>query len=427
MLRWIFLCFVFVRFVTALDEQWNQFGSSADGQFVVAISMRNGIYVSQDYGHTWMHRGQIELCMWPCRHGAVAVSSEGRQMLVVSGSKDRIHRSEDYGSTWMEISSNSTAYRAAAAGKDGRLLYVGTPGSIWKSSDSGETWTKLTGTSGLEWWGLTTSADGSKVAGFTRENYHCTCCGCGAIWVSWDSGLSWTQGGADGSFWDITATGDFTRLWVATRRSLDTASVWLSSDSGRRWTERLVSSSQGSHAASELGIAASRDGGTLAIVFEELGYYPGWLYLSFDYGLTWAPSSFDGSSGCTHVAVSEDGLWMVSGGVFGPPFISFDAGDSWRAGQLGSSTTTATDTTVTTTTTEAFLMANNSNSTTTSTTTTTTFRSSSTTVRSFTTTDGTSTTWVTSTTSTAEEETDTTTGNFPCQYVLVLCSLLLSP
>jgi len=45
------------------------------------------------------------------------------------------------------------------------------------------------------------------------------------------------------------------------------------------------------------------------------GYYPGWLYLSFDYGLTWAPSSFDGSSGCTHVAVSEDGLWMVSGGV----------------------------------------------------------------------------------------------------------------
>jgi len=33
-------------------------------------------------------------------------------------------------------------------------------------------------------------------------------------------------------------------------------------------TERLVSSS---HAASELGIAASRDGKTLAIVFEELG------------------------------------------------------------------------------------------------------------------------------------------------------------
>ena len=36
--------------VAALDEQWNQFGSSADGQFVVAISMRNGIYVSWNVG-----------------------------------------------------------------------------------------------------------------------------------------------------------------------------------------------------------------------------------------------------------------------------------------------------------------------------------------------------------------------------------------
>ena len=49
----------------------------------------------------------------------------------------------------------------------------------------------------------------TSLQGFTRENYHCTCCGCGAIWVSWDSGESWTQGGADGSFWDITATGSF--------------------------------------------------------------------------------------------------------------------------------------------------------------------------------------------------------------------------
>lgn len=417
-----FLCFVLVILVrvAALDEQWNQFGSSADGQFVVAISMRNGIYVSQDYGRTWMHRGQIELCMWPCRHGAVAVSSDGRQMVVVSGSKDHIHRSEDYGSTWLELSAETSTFRAAAAAKDGQMLFVGTAGSIWKSSDSGGTWIELSGTSGLSWWGLTTSADGSKVAGFTRENYHCTCCGCGAIWVSLDSGESWTQPAADGSFWDITATGDFTRLWVATRRSLETASVWLSSDSGSRWTERLVSSS---HAASELGIAASRDGKTLAIVFEELGYYPGWLYLSFDYGLTWAPSSFDGSSGCTHVAVSEDGLWMVSGGVFGPPFVSFDAGDSWTAGQLGSSTTTVTDTTATKTTTEAFLMVNNSNTTQTTTTATTTFRSTT----FSTTTDGTSTSRVTSTTSTAEDEADTTTGNFPSQYVLVLCSLLLSP
>ena len=45
------------------------------------------------------------------------------------------------------------------------------------------------------------------------------------------------------------------------------------------------------------------------------GYYPGWLYLSFDLGLSWTASGFDGTWGCKHVAVSEDGGWMVTGGV----------------------------------------------------------------------------------------------------------------
>ncbi len=31
---------------TALDEQWSKFGSSATGQFMLGLSMQNGIYAT---------------------------------------------------------------------------------------------------------------------------------------------------------------------------------------------------------------------------------------------------------------------------------------------------------------------------------------------------------------------------------------------
>ena len=46
----------------------------------------------------------------------------------------------------------------------------------------------------------------SSGSGISRANYHCTCCGCGSIWVSLDAGNSWTKAAPDGSFWGITAT-----------------------------------------------------------------------------------------------------------------------------------------------------------------------------------------------------------------------------
>eukprot|EP00438_Fugacium_kawagutii_P034761 Skav225373 [mRNA] locus=scaffold329:237288:246855:+ [translate_table: standard] len=267
--------------------------------------------------------------MFPCRQGAAAVSRDGRQMLVVSGSPGGfVHRSEDFGATWSVAATNASAtLRALAAAEEGRVVYAA-------GAATGTWWWRGPGGGGPRWWGLTVSADGTKVAGITRENYHCICCGCGAIWGSVDAGSTWTQAAADGSFWDITSTGDgvrdFTRLWVATRRSLDTASVWISSDSGNHWTTHAAvalergSSGCSSKAANELGIAATSDGATVAIVFEELGYYPGWLYLSFDYGFTWQASGFDGANGCNHVAISADGLWLVTGGVGEPGVMAFE-------------------------------------------------------------------------------------------------------
>ena len=50
---------------------------------VEAVSLPSFPEVSDDFGHSWKHRGMIKICMWPCRHGAVSVSSEGRKMMAV--------------------------------------------------------------------------------------------------------------------------------------------------------------------------------------------------------------------------------------------------------------------------------------------------------------------------------------------------------
>jgi len=372
----VLLFVLFFVVSAALDEQWSKFGSSATGQFMLGLSMQNGIYVSDDFGYSWKHRGMTNICMWPCRHGAVSVSSDGRKMMVVSGSEnDRIYLSEDFGASWVLTGPTTETFRSLTASKDASVIFAGGAGSLWKSITWGEHWIQLSGTE-QKWWSLTSSADGNRVAGITRENYQCICCGCGSIFVSSDSGSSWTKQSPDGSFWDITSTGDFTHLWVATRRALDTASIWTSGDSGSSWTERIVSSS---HAAVELGIASSFDGSVLAIVFEEMGFHPGWLYLSPDLGLTWSRAdNFDGKNGCNHVAMSENGVTLLTGGVFGPPFTSPDSGVTWTAGTPFTTTSTASTTTTTMHTTTEELLGNGTNSTTTTTTTTTTFRSTST-------------------------------------------------
>ena len=41
--------------------------------------------VSNDFGVSWMHRQRMEVCMWPCRHGSMAISQDGKQMVVATG------------------------------------------------------------------------------------------------------------------------------------------------------------------------------------------------------------------------------------------------------------------------------------------------------------------------------------------------------
>jgi len=127
----------------------------------------DGVYRSTDQGRTWMHMGleatrQISaVLVHPTNPDLVYVAAQGARW---KGTPDRgIYRSSDGGKTWSLVLKGENATSGAASlsmdATNPRILYAafwdhqrmpwqvrsGGPGSgIWKSTDGGDTWSRLT-------------------------------------------------------------------------------------------------------------------------------------------------------------------------------------------------------------------------------------------------------------------------------------------
>ncbi len=134
------------------------------------VSHGDGVYGSTDAGRTWRHLGlertsQISrVRIHPKDPDVIYVASQGR---VFGPNEERgIYRSRDGGRTWSRIlfvDAKTGASDLAMDPTNPRILYAGFwqvvrkpwtfesggPGSsLWKSTDGGDTWTKLTGQEG---------------------------------------------------------------------------------------------------------------------------------------------------------------------------------------------------------------------------------------------------------------------------------------
>lgn len=69
-------------------------------------------------------------------------------------------------------------------------------GSIWRSVDSGATWSEVPGTSGENWQAVAMSANGSIQTAVVDA---------GAIWRSLDSGVTWLQITTSSLYWTSVA------------------------------------------------------------------------------------------------------------------------------------------------------------------------------------------------------------------------------
>lgn len=258
-----------------------------------------------------------------------------------SGSGDGdIYRSTDYGETWTKVRNLSVEVVYAMADLGSGIIIAGTGnasgnGNIERSTDYGVTWATITyaalyaGTPAVANLGSGVALLGSGGAA----------AGLGEIWRSTDSGVNWTKVYDPGTLNQVKC---FLNLGgsivLAGTGDGDTISdIYRSTDNGVNWTKIEINATNTNAVISMCdlgsgvvlaGISSSVSGG-------------GTLYRSSDYGVNWSAGSIDSS---------VDGIYAIfkaaSGDIFactgydtgdGAVWYSTDSGVTWAKSVVNSS------------------------------------------------------------------------------------------
>jgi len=299
--------------------QWDTIACSADGTKVYAV-VQGGIYASTDSGVTWAGRNGSQ--DWDY----VTCSADGTKLLASTGDYLPVFTSTDSGTNFTERSYGlETPVYSLASSADGTKLVLAASGNdIFTSTDSGATWVDQAASLGLldnvSWSSVACSTNGTqivataKTAGFTL----------GWIYISADSGETWTPR-AFTNFWQsVASSADGTKLVAAGFGG----QLYTSTDSGTNWTPRAFSTNW-------RAVASSADGTKLVAAV-----YNGQIYTSTDSGTNWTAGdtnrawravacSADGSKLFAVVnAGASGGLIYVSGVVIVPTLSIFNLGSS---------------------------------------------------------------------------------------------------
>jgi len=225
------------------------------------LSVGDGIYKSTDAGKTWKNMGLREgqqiggLAVDPVDDKKVFVAVLGHPY--GANSERGVYRSKDGGTTWEKVlyidentgavqvtvdpSNNNVVYADLWAARQGPWengQWQGPASGLYKSTDGGSSWKKLTK-------GLPTADQGLGRIGFciapsnSSRLYATVDAGeHGGIYRSDDAGESWTRVSADGRHWSRGS--DFAEVKVHPKNPdiVFSANVvtWKSEDGGKTWT-----------------------------------------------------------------------------------------------------------------------------------------------------------------------------------------------
>jgi hypothetical protein len=252
---------------------------------------------------------------------SVASSADGSQVIgTVDGSTNgfgtSVWRSTDYGATWTNLvgSPGGFFYALVASSADGtHLVDAESGGFIYVSPDSGATWTQVA--SSQLWSSIASSSDGVHLVAAV---------GGGQLWVSSNSGTTWTATATTQSWTSVTSSADGTHLAA----TVNGGQVWVSTDSGVTWTAKASAQNWAS-------IASSSDGSHLAATVNG-----GQIWVSTDYGTTWTAVASSQTWG--NIASSPDGKRLVASVSGGFLWTSTDGGATWTQANVGSYAVAAT-------------------------------------------------------------------------------------
>lgn len=289
---------------TAPSQAWTAVAVSTNGQRMVATSSSGTVYVSASGGAKWT-AANVPHQAWT----SLAASADGTR-LVAAASHGSICMSEDSGASWETVSGSSNAWFGAAGSSDGsRMFAVASESGIFRSQDAGTNWTAAL-TTNEQWSCVACSADGRTVVAAADP---------GPIYTSTDAGLTWQASVTSNLVIGETNWVSTNNSWIAVASSADGSllaaaavldGIYVSTDSGASWSRTSAPTNAWS------GLACSSDG-TKLVATE----FDGGVFTSADSGQTWVESDAD-FLGWSAVACSGAGSNLVAavfnGGIYVP-------------------------------------------------------------------------------------------------------------
>ena len=233
--------------------------------------------------------------------------------------------SHDGGTTWSTSLATNANWRGIAVSSDGQKVFAVAYNSlVYKSIDGGANWTSVT-VPGQTFERIATSSNGQIVLAASDAN--------GGVYLSTDGGATFAVAAtASGGHWVSASMSSDGKHLIATQNATVGFPITSeSNDGGATWNSLTVPS--GIHQT-----AFSGDGKTLVgLTYQGTDNS---VYLSKDYGVTWAKSlAIPGGGGnLLRVSISANGQTIVAGLYNGPAYVSYDGGLNWGSNASGSST-----------------------------------------------------------------------------------------
>ena len=217
---------------------------SADGS-KIALSYVNYFQISTDGGQNWTEKGP------DLRYGFVKVSPDGSFLVGCSGGNITgytVHISTDDGQNWTQKGTHDNGCTDYVT-NNGTMIVPDNAYGIEKSTDYGQTWTKISNFSSHPW-RAAFSNNGNTVFEGDR--------------ISLDGGNHWTPINAPISPTDsvvqLGVSEDGKKLFIYVERSSTTGATFTSVDGGRTWTE-----------SGGMGVTGmSSDGSKMFYVYDEI-------------------------------------------------------------------------------------------------------------------------------------------------------------
>lgn len=145
---------------------------------------------------------------------------------------------------WTASSSPPASWNGIATSSSGEFIAAAAclGGSIYQSSDYGQTWSETTSapSSGYNWFAITSDSTGSQIVAVSSDAG-----GVGGMYLSSDLGVTWSQTSVPSNLaWTSVSSSSSGQYVMATSSGATggAGSIYVSKDNGASWNEALTGS-----------------------------------------------------------------------------------------------------------------------------------------------------------------------------------------